>query len=128
MRTDELLALRFLKESAEKNSVDVTGMDESVMKALKNYSWPGNVRQLRNVVEKMVVLSSGSTLTIDDVPREILEVEEDSIEVVSPLATAEKDAVLKALEECAGNKTKAADALGISRRTLHRKLNEWRIK
>ena len=72
--------------------------------------------------------SATLTLTIDDVPREILEVEEDSIEVVSPLATAEKDAVLKALAECAGNKTKAADALGISRRTLHRKLNEWRIK
>ena len=124
----ELLALRFLKESAEKNAVDVTGVDESAMKALKDYSWPGNVRQLRNVVEKMVVLSSGSTLTMDDVPREILEVEENPSGALSPLATAEKDAVLKALAECAGNKTKAAEALGISRRTLHRKLNEWGIK
>ena len=124
----ELLVLRFLKESAEKNAVDVTGVDESAMKALKDYSWPGNVRQLRNVVEKMVVLSSGSTLTMDDVPREILEVEENPSGALSPLATAEKDAVLKALAECAGNKTKAAEALGISRRTLHRKLNEWGIK
>ncbi|MBO5647688.1 MAG: sigma-54-dependent Fis family transcriptional regulator [Kiritimatiellae bacterium] len=132
----ELLALRFLKESAQKNSVDVTGMDESVMKALKDYSWPGNVRQLRNVVEKMVVLSSGGTLTLDDVPREILEerltssasVPGEALLPVAPLATAEKDAVLKALAECAGNKTKAAEALGISRRTLHRKLNEWRVK
>jgi DNA-binding NtrC family response regulator len=114
------------------------------MKALEDYSWPGNVRQLRHVIEKMVVLSVGDRLTVEDLPLEITEAA--APERVLPRAPArpapvagggdpsetlkdvEKRRIFAALEECAGNKSKAAERLGISRRTLHRKLNVWREK
>lgn len=135
------LVSRFLKEFAAENGGRVTGIDAKAMKALEDYSWPGNVRQLRNIVEKMTVLSGGGRLTIDDVPVEILEdstpaaaakVEERApaaaidIPQAQSLADSEKDKILSVLESVKGNKTKAADILGISRRTIHRKLNEWK--
>ena len=162
-----LLVSRFLKEFSEKNGSGVTGIDARAMKALEDYSWPGNVRQLRNVVEKMTVLSGGDKLTLDDVPVEILspapaiptlgerasspapaapvleELASPSAPAIptlgerasSPapiptgsLADAEKERILAALAACGGNKSKAAEVLGISRRTIHRKLNEWSSK
>ena len=135
------LVSRFLKEFAAENGGRVTGIDAKAMKALEDYSWPGNVRQLRNIVEKMTVLSGGGRLTIDDVPVEILEdstpaaaanVEERApaaaidIPQAQSLADSEKEKILSVLESVKGNKTKAADILGISRRTIHRKLNEWK--
>ena len=116
------------------------------MKALENYSWPGNVRQLRNVIERMVVLADGDRLTIADIPDEITNVEATAptVATIAPipatsnaapteknansLADAEKNAILNALEKSGYNKTKAAERLGISRRTLHRKLKEWSIE
>ena len=108
---------------------------------------PGNVRQLRNAVEKMVVLSGGGKLTIDDVPMEIREnavpVQAQAVAAAAPaeakaevkaaqaapelqsLADSEKEKILAVLESVKGNKSKAAEILGISRRTIHRKLNEW---
>lgn len=129
-----LLVSRFLKEFAHANANGVTGIDPKAMKMLEDYSWPGNVRQLRNVIEKMVILSSGGRLGVEDVPVEI------SAAVPSgsgPSASAsggvtlrdsEKTQILAALEKCNGNKSRAADSLGISRRTLHRKLKEWGIR
>ncbi len=138
-----LLTSRFIKEFAKENGGAVTGIDAAAMKALEDYDWPGNVRQLRNVVEKMVVLSAGGKLTLEDVPlevrgatREILTVQDNEYStppaqptLASPLSLAEteKAQILAALEECKHNKSKAAERLGISRRTLHRKLNEWGI-
>ena len=135
------LVSRFLKEFAAENGGRVTGIDAKAMKALEDYSWPGNVRQLRNIVEKMTVLSGGGRLTIDDVPVEILEDSAPAatakIEARAPavaidippaqsLADSEKAKILSVLESVKGNKSKAADILGISRRTIHRKLNEWK--
>jgi DNA-binding NtrC family response regulator len=138
-----LLVSRFLKEFASENGNRVTGIDARAMKALEDYSWPGNVRQLRNIVEKMVVLSGGGKLTIDDVPVEVLG-ETPGVAVESApaaatpaaiaeaaplsLADAEKTKILSVLESVKGNKSKAAELLGISRRTIHRKLNEWKIR
>ena len=139
-----LLVSRFLKEFAAENGGRVTGIDARAMKALEDYSWPGNVRQLRNIVEKMTVLSGGGKLTIDDVPVEILEggdrgatdasdtpqanVTAAVAEVTQTmsLADSEKEKILSVLESVRGNKSKAADILGISRRTIHRKMNEWK--
>lgn len=142
-----LLVTRFIKEFARKNDVAIKGIDASAMKSLENYSWPGNVRQLRNVIERMVVLAEGSKLTLNDVPDEITggnarqpgvpaSIENAAVsanqkniapEETNSLADTEKSTILKVLEECGNNKTKAAERLGISRRTLHRKLNEWSI-
>ena len=128
-----LLVSRFIKEFSAANGNTVTGIDAKAIKALEDYSWPGNVRQLRNVIEKMCVLSSGGKLTIDDVPVEIRGGENAATNDVAgtgaapaTLAETEKDAILRVLAECGNNKSQAAIKLGISRRTLHRKLNEWR--
>ena len=120
---------RFLKEFAAKNGVAAPAISPSALKALCAYGWPGNVRQLRNVVEKMVVLASGSELTADDLPPEIT-APASAPAAAAPaaphsLADTERQQIRAALDACRGNKTKAAALLGISRRTLHRKLKEW---
>ena len=141
------LAARFLKEAAARNGGAALEMDASAIAALQAYSWPGNVRQLRNVVEKMAVLASSPVLTAGDVPPEVAAEQSAPVPTAAPTATAapespqgpvpapdtsvesladiEKRQILAALEACGNNKTKAAESLGISRRTLHRKLKEW---
>ena len=127
------LVRRYLKEFSAANGGHVTGIDESALKALAAYPWPGNVRQLRNAVEKMVVLATGPTLGAADLPEEIASpapVSDASraphVATQTTLAETEKAQILAALSECGGNKSKAAALLGISRRTLHRKLREWK--
>lgn len=125
---------RFLKEFAKKNGSAATGVSPRAMHALCTYAWPGNVRQLRNVVEKMVVLGSGPELSEDDLPPEITAPASATAPATAlaavpaaaqSLADTERDQINAALRACRGNKTKAAELLGISRRTLHRKLKEW---
>ena len=132
-----LLTARFLKEFSEQNGGTVTGIDKKALKALEDYSWPGNVRQLRNIIEKMVVLASGEKLTLEDVPEEITGPATGTVTTASAstvaaggatLAESEKAQILAAIAAHNGNKSRAAEALGISRRTMHRKLNEWNIK
>lgn len=137
-----LLVSRFLKEFSAENGGRVKGIDAYAMKALEDYSWPGNVRQLRNVIEKMVVLATGEKLTTEDVPMEIRtpsaapaltppQAAQSATPTVAlgggSLAEAERAKILSVLDSCKGNKSKAAEVLGISRRTLHRKLNAWKI-
>ena len=129
------LVERFIAEFSAAGEGRVKGIEADALKALEAYSWPGNVRQLRNAVEKMVVLAAGETLTLDDVPAEILAptapaATAEATPAAAPAPTAsladvEKAQILAALKAAGGNKTAAADALGISRRTLHRKLREW---
>jgi len=124
-----LLVSRFLKEFSSANGNTVSAIEPKALKILEEYPWPGNVRQLRNVVEKMVILSSGPRLSVDDLPLEIFSA--PPTERATPLASTEtlaeteKARILAALSKAGNNKTKAALELGISRRTLHRKLNEW---
>ena len=127
-----LLVSRFLKELSSANGNAVTGIEPAALKILEDYDWPGNVRQLRNVIEKMVVLASGPKLTADDLPIEVTTPRLSSPVSRPPtanstLASSEREQILAALERCRGNKSKAADELGISRRTIHRKLKEWGI-
>lgn len=143
---------RFVREFAKANGTSVTGIEPDALHALEVYAWPGNVRQLRNVIEKMVVLASGERLTLADVPDELLlappaqdpeppdlrqapaSAGQTAPAPFAPppadertLAEREKDEILAALAACGNNKSKAALRLGISRRTLHRKLNEWKL-
>ena len=129
------LVEHFIAEFSAAGEGRVKGIEPDALKALEAYSWPGNVRQLRNAVEKMVVLAASETLTLDDVPAEILAptapaAPAEAAATAAPAPTAsladvEKAQILAALKAAGGNKTAAADALGISRRTLHRKLREW---
>ena len=138
-----LLVSRFLKEFSAANGGVVSGIEPAALKMLEDYDWPGNVRQLRNVIEKMVVLATGPKLTVEDLPIEVTDGQdgrrkaEDGDSAASPitnyhlpttnstLAAGEREQILAALERCGGNKSKAADELGISRRTIHRKLKDW---
>ena len=139
-----LLVARFLKEFNGENGNRITGIDARAMKALEDYDWPGNVRQLRNVIEKMVILCAGEKLTLEDIPVEIAGgsatqpvatptkgapiAAEPSTSATVNLKDNEKMQILAALEKCGNNKSRTAEILGISRRTLHRKLKEWNIK
>lgn len=131
-----MLCHHFLREFNERNGKAIQGFTADAMELLNAYAWPGNVRELRNTVEKMVVLSRGDRLSVRDVPAQIRETlqgdlkTERHVGASSPasgsLAEAERDQVLSVLRKHNGNRTRAADELGISRRTLHRKIREYR--
>lgn len=124
-----LLVARFLKEYTILHKVKLTGIEPDALRALESYTWPGNVRELRNVIEKMVILANGPKLTVNDIPEEIVAPVGPSASAAPiSLADLEKNRILSALEAAGGNQTKAAEALGISRKTIHRKLTEWGIK
>jgi two-component system response regulator AtoC len=134
-----LLADAFVHQFAEKNDREVEGISSEAGAILSAYHWPGNVRELRNTVEKMVVLSRGPRLTVRDVPVDIRSAavgegrvrtshaREDVSAPSGSLAESERSTILKVLEEVGGNKSKAATQLGISRRTLYRKLEQYGV-
>ena len=122
-----LLVMRFLTEFAAANGNRVTGITPAAMKTLESYDWPGNVRELRNAVERMVVLSSGGQLDVDDVPDTIRApvATEPAALPAGTLEEAEKAKILAVLRQVGGNHSRAAQLLGISRRTLYRKLDKY---
>ena len=126
-----ILVKTFIDEFAEDNGKGQQSISEEALNALCNYKWPGNIRELRNCIERMVVLSRGPLLQLDNVPVGIRGGNIDALAAISSptldLDRNEKMLILKALEECNGNRTNAAEKLGISRRTLHRKLKEYSI-
>jgi two-component system response regulator AtoC len=132
-----LLCSHFLSEFNRKNGKAIEGLTPDTLNFLSSYTWPGNVRELRNTIEKMVVLARGDRLTARDVPPNI----RDGARASPPprnggdafaaaagtsMVEVEKQLILAALRRHDDNRTKAAQELGISRRTLHRKLQEWR--
>jgi two-component system, NtrC family, response regulator HydG len=110
-------------------------LDEALVDYLTGYAWPGNVRQLRNSLESMLVLHGDGTLTLDDMPHDLtvpgatpaVRREEGEPAAGSRLERLERSAILQALEQQGGNRTRAAEALGISVRTLQRRLKEWGV-
>ena len=123
-----LLVTRFLNEFSAANGNRVTGITPNAMKLLESYDWPGNVRELRNAVERMVVLSQGGLIDVGDVPDFSRAPSVSPVVQVIPAGTleeTEKARILAALEQVQGNRSRAAQVLGISRRTLYRKLDEY---
>jgi DNA-binding NtrC family response regulator len=129
-----LLADRFLKEYCAKNGKQIEGLTPDAVNLLVSYDWPGNVRELRNTLEKMVVLARSERLSARDVPANIREAVKGRsagtarapLLTVGSLAETERRKIMAVLEKNGGNRTRAADELGISRRTLHRKLREYK--
>lgn len=126
-----LLVSAFLKEFSEENGKSIMGIDNKAKAALYNYEWPGNVRELRNSIESAVVMSRGDFITPDDLPPHIGGAgDEDYIRLrmgVS-LPEAEKQIIKETLLAERGNKSRTAEVLGIGRKTLHRKINEYGIE
>jgi two-component system response regulator AtoC len=127
-----LLVRSFLRHFSKANEKPLLDITTDAMNTLLAYDWPGNVRELRTAIEHGVVMASGPKVTVRDLPHAL----RDSVghaagaitvaEKVNPLdlAETEKRLITQALASTGGNITAAANQLGISRRTLHRKLNE----
>jgi len=123
-----LLVARFIKDTCEKNGFSERKITPAAMRLLERHSWPGNVRELRNVIERMVVISEDDTLDVDDMP-ESLQSQPAAALAIPPVGTIEeleKAQILAMLKTCNGNISEAARRLGISRRTLYRKLEAYK--
>ncbi len=127
----EPLARLFLEGACRRAELPIPELTSEAIAALQAYSWPGNVRELRNVMERAPFLCSGGRITADHVPRDepadfdLFPAEDtETTEVFIPArqprwdADAERARITRALEQCAGNQTRAAQLLGVSRRTL----------
>ncbi len=131
------LGAHFLKEVSKKHGKPVSRIAPSLWKAFEGYDWPGNVREMRNLIDSMVVLDADGELTLDDLP------EDSGIRpsglsgssshaggpdslIGRPLAEVERYYMEKALDLTKGNREEASALLGIGERTLYRKLQEWK--
>jgi DNA-binding NtrC family response regulator len=131
-RVDDIPVLveHFLKEISENKKTAVRRLTPEVMRRFMSYRWPGNVRELRNTLESMMVLADGDLMTENDLPDRIREGSAPmgatkEIPTGLRMEELEKMAITKALDQCGGNRTHAAGKLGISVRTLQRKLRQY---
>jgi len=128
-----LLAEFFLKQYVEKNRKLIKGFTPRATDVLMRHNWPGNVRELENLVERAVIMARGDMITQDDFPSIMtgkdtpVGVKNVGVSSGSTLKEAEKEIILRTLEETGGNRTHTAKILGISRRTLQLKLKEYGI-
>jgi two-component system response regulator HydG len=127
-----LLIYYFLKQASERYNKPIENVKPETQQLLMSYTWPGNVRQLKNVIENMVVLSNGNQLAPDSLPREIRPADAqligglDNVVGIS-LEQLEKEAIRNTLKMTNGNREQAAKILGIGERTLYRKIKEYGI-
>jgi DNA-binding NtrC family response regulator len=128
-----LLIQSFIAEFNTRNNKQVSAVEPAAMKVLEQYHWPGNVRELRNVVERAVILSSGEFLELKHLPPYVTETPAPPAPVGGAALTpgmtveeAENRLIMLTLDHARGNKTRAAEILGISLKTLHNKLNKMR--
>jgi DNA-binding NtrC family response regulator len=126
-----LLAISFLREFSGENGKKLEGFDPKARQALYAYPWPGNVRELRNSVESAVVMASGNFVGLDDLPPNVRssgEGRDARVPVGSTLAEAEKILIRETLAAQGGNKSRTAEILGIGRKTLYQKIEEYGIE
>lgn len=134
-RPDDIPALvkNFIDEFSSQNNKEISGITDEAMEALCTYKWPGNIRELRNCIERMTVLSRSEQIDISCVPANVREGVSGGItksifnSSSCDLNKNERFLIIKALESCDGNRSKAAEKLGISRRTLYRKLDRYNL-
>jgi DNA-binding NtrC family response regulator len=125
-----LLAAAFLKEFSDENQKPGLVLGAEAEQAIRNHTWPGNVRELRTAIEHAVVLCRGREITLRDLPASLSHVGRGSKGMnvdTFHLETVERSLIARALDKCGGNRTEAARLLGISRRTLHRKLKTYQL-
>jgi DNA-binding NtrC family response regulator len=149
-RTEDIhiLVYHFLDRYKEKTGRFVSGISKDAMRALVNYDWPGNVRELENAVERAVIIATGRQIEISDLPeavsRSAFEVSAHArlerstaaregnsigieIDLPSTMDEIEKQVIQATLDYADGDKTRAARLLNIGRRTLYRKIDEYRL-
>ena len=124
-----LLVQHFIGKFSDETKKKISGVSEDALKLLVNYSWPGNVRELENVIQRAITLTQYETIRPDDLPSSMLqEIRENVLEKgfreKYSIEQLEKEYIRKILIEVGGNKSKAAEILGLDRKTLYRKLEE----
>lgn len=127
----------FIKEFTEKNKMDKICISPDAMKILTDYHWKGNIRELRNTIERLVILSTNNKISIEDIPEEIINSRNltpfidvninNSIDLKKTVEDFEKNIILNALAVTKGNKVQAAELLNIKRTTLYYKLDLYNI-
>jgi len=125
-----LLADHFLRLYAEENGKQVDGFTPRAREALVGYPWPGNVRELQHAIEQAVVLCEQDLISTEDLPIEPPDREAEPLSLLVPgvtLAEVERYTIMKTLEAVGGSPTRAAAILGISKRTIHYRLEEWGV-
>jgi len=133
-----LLIEHFIRQFAKRHHKSIKSMSLAARRKLLAFDWPGNVRQLRNVVESMVVVDFDGVLDLDDLPSELADQQASSAEekppagslsslVGKPLSEIERLFIIQTLEQAGGNREAAADMLGIGQRTLYRKIKEYNL-
>jgi DNA-binding NtrC family response regulator len=128
------LANHFLRMFSLKYGKDIKGFTSDYVEMLQSYHWPGNIRELRNAIERAVVICPGESISVLDLPEKILRTQNEimhiSIPIGSSVEEAEKKLILETLASVGNNKAKAARILGVSRKTLHNKLHnfDWRLE
>ncbi len=132
-RKDDIppLVEAFIKQFAIANGKKITGIQKEALEALTQYGWPGNIRELKNIIERMVVLATENEITLGQVPEDIKSSQPGKNPVNFSqghnLDAMQKEFIKQALQDAQGNKSLAAQKLGISRRTLYRKMEEYGI-
>jgi DNA-binding NtrC family response regulator len=129
-----LLTQAFINEFNTRNQKSISGIDQSAMRMLEHHAWPGNVRELRNVIERATILSPGPFIELKHLPPTLADeppVQNQPQVALAPGITveeAERRLIMMTLEHTRDNKTRAAEILGISLKTLHNKLNKLRLR
>ncbi|MFP4392170.1 MAG: sigma-54 dependent transcriptional regulator [Desulfohalobiaceae bacterium] len=121
-----LLVDFFCRHFSREFQKEIIGVSEQVMKVFMSYDWPGNVRELKHALEHGCLLSSGGRIFVDDLPLELMEYSEQKngeIKHVKPQELSKED-IEQALSQAKGNKVKAAELLGMHRKTLYRKIHQ----
>jgi transcriptional regulator with GAF, ATPase, and Fis domain len=127
-----LLAIHFLEVYKKRSNKNISGITEKALSRLRRHDWPGNVRELENAIERAVILAQGRMITVDDLPDAVkgAETETDAkktveLEIGTTMDDVEKHVILETLNYTRGDKSRAAQILGIGRKTLYRKLQQY---
>jgi len=127
------LVEHFLHRSSLISGKTPKKISKAAMEKMTSYNWPGNIRELENAIERCVVISSKNIIDIEDLPPLVAnycvkENEGISAKLDDAIDNTERDVIIRTLKECNGNRTKASIVLGISRRSLHRKIAKYNIE
>lgn len=123
-----LFAEFFLEKSNQQLHREVVGFSDEVIRIFQNYSWPGNLREMQNVIKRSTLLTTGDFIEKDVLPSEIFLVNREKQEVGFSLSQNEKEAIIQALQQTGNNKSEAAKLLKINRKTLYNKLKFYNLE
>jgi two-component system response regulator HydG len=127
-----LLAIHFLEIYKKRSGKNITGVTEKALARLRRCDWPGNVRELENAIERAVIITQGLMITVDDLPDGVRGAESETdarksveVEIGATMDEVERRVILETLAYTRGDKSRTAQILGIGRKTLYRKLQQY---